>query len=76
MNNQSVYAILMISFITQGPRNCIGNRYAMLSAKIEVLRFIKAYKFTTSMKEKDIKMTISFTGKLSKKHMVSIEKRK
>lgn len=54
---------------------CIGNRFAMLSAKIEVMRFVKAYRFSTTMKEKDMKMKLSFTGKLSKKHLVSIEKR-
>lgn len=54
---------------------CIGNRYAMLSAKIEVMRFIKAYKFSTLIREKDVKMKLAFTGKLSRKHMVSIEKR-
>jgi hypothetical protein len=55
---------------------CIGKIYAMLSAKIEVLRFIQAYKFNTSIKEKEIKMKLAFTGKMSIKHMVSIEKRK
>lgn len=54
---------------------CIGKVYAMLSAKIEVLRFIRAYKFNTSIKEKEVKMKLAFTGKMSIKHMVSIEKR-
>lgn len=58
-----------------GPRMCIGNRYAMFSAKIEVMRFVQAYRFSTSMKESELKMKLAFTGKLSKKHMVSIEKR-
>lgn len=54
---------------------CIGNRYAMMSAKIETMRFIKAYKFSTKMEEKDIKMKLGFTGKLSGKHLVTIQKR-
>lgn len=58
-----------------GPRMCIGNRYAMMSTKIEVMRFIEAYKFATNLQEKDLKMKLAFTGKLSEKHMVSIEKR-
>lgn len=54
---------------------CIGARYAMISAKIEVMRFIKAYKFTTNMKESEIKMKLAFTGKMSTKHLVTIHKR-
>lgn len=75
--SQSHYSRLTnsILLIFQGPRNCIGNRYAMLSAKIEVMRFVKAFKFSTTMKATDLKMKLAFTGKLSRKHMVSIEKR-
>ena len=60
----------------QGPRMCIGKVFAMLSAKIEVLRFIRGYKFNTTIKEEQIKMKLAFTGKMSIKHMASIEKRK
>lgn len=42
-----------------GPRMCIGNRYAMISAKIETMRFIKAYKFTTKLEQKDLKMKLA-----------------
>ncbi|CRK94442.1 CLUMA_CG007949, isoform A [Clunio marinus] len=59
-----------------GPRMCIGNRYAMLTVKIEIMRLIKAYRFSTSIKEEEMKMKLSFTGKMSKKHMVTIEERK
>lgn len=58
-----------------GPRMCIGKVFAMLSAKIELMRFIKAYKFNTTLKEKEIKMKLAFTGKMSEKHRVSIERR-
>jgi hypothetical protein len=54
---------------------CIGKTFAMLSAKIETMRFIKAFKFNTKIKEEDIKMKLAFTGKMSIKHLVSIEKR-
>jgi cytochrome P450 len=58
-----------------GPRSCIGIKYAMISSKIELMRFLQAYKFSTNFKEKDLKMKLAFTGKLSVKHLVSIEKR-
>lgn len=54
---------------------CIGNRFANLSSKIEVMKFIKAFKFTTNLKEKDMKMKMALTGKMTEKHMVSIQKR-
>lgn len=54
---------------------CIGNRYAMISAKIELMAFLKAYKFSTKLKESELKMKLAFTGKLSTKHLVTIEKR-
>lgn len=58
-----------------GPRMCIGNRYAMLSAKIETMRMIKAFRFSTKLKESELKMKLAFTGKMSTKHLVTIEKR-
>lgn len=64
-----------LKMFSQGPRMCIGKIYAMLSAKIEVMRLIQAYKFSTRMKESEMKMKLAFTGKMSKKHLVSIEKR-
>lgn len=54
---------------------CIGNRFANLSTKVEVMKFIRAYKFNTNLTEKDMKMKMALTGKMSVKHTVSIEKR-
>lgn len=62
-------------FLQQGLRNCIGNRYAMVASKIFVAKLLKAYKFTTKLTEKDMKMKLTFTGKLASKYLVSIEKR-
>lgn len=58
-----------------GPRGCIGARFAMISAKVETLRLLRAYKFSTSLKASQIKMGLSLTGKLTCDHLVSIEKR-
>lgn len=58
-----------------GPRGCIGVKYAMFSAKVELIMFIKKFKFLTKLTHSDTRMKIVFTGKMISKHMVSIQKR-
>lgn len=47
----------------------------MIAAKTFLVKLLKAYKFTTKLTEKDMKLKLTFTGKLSSKYLVSIEKR-
>ncbi|CAG9797348.1 unnamed protein product [Chironomus riparius] len=58
-----------------GPRNCIGNRFAMIAAKTEIIRLLHAYKFSTKIKDTDIKQGLSLTSRLSVDYLMSIEKR-
>lgn len=58
-----------------GPKNCIGFRYAWLSAKSMLVTLLRSYKFSTKMTMKDMKFKIAFTGKLILEHTMTIEKR-
>lgn len=58
-----------------GPRGCIGTKFAMLAAKTETVRFIRAFKFNTSLRASQMKMGLSLTGKLTVDNLVSIERR-
>lgn len=58
-----------------GSRNCIGNRYTMLAAKVFIYELLKAYKFSTKIAEDDMKMKLAFVGKLATNYLFSIEKR-
>ena len=66
-------AILNISF--KSPRNCMGNRYAMIAAKVFVVELLKAYKFSTTVKIDKMKMKLAFVGRLNRNYSVSITKR-
>ncbi|KAG5674748.1 hypothetical protein PVAND_004699 [Polypedilum vanderplanki] len=72
VSNRDAYAFVPFGL---GPRGCIGARFAMISAKVETARLLRAYKFNTTLKESQIKMGLSLTGKLTCDHLVSIEKR-
>jgi hypothetical protein len=54
---------------------CIGYKYAILSAKIELMTLLKAFKFHTNMKMKDIKMSHIVSGKFTEHPKVSITRR-
>lgn len=58
-----------------GPRNCIGNRYAMISMKVMLCHLLVKYKLTTSMKMNDIRFKFEFLLKLDNKCMLKLEKR-
>lgn len=60
----------------KGLRNCIGNRYTIIASKVFIMELLKAYKFTTKLQQKDMKMKLAFTGKLASEYSVSITKRK
>lgn len=40
-----------------GSRNCIGMKYAMISAKITLAQLLRKYKFTTNLKFNEIEMS-------------------
>uniref|UniRef100_A0A336LEQ7 CSON007994 protein n=1 Tax=Culicoides sonorensis TaxID=179676 RepID=A0A336LEQ7_CULSO len=58
-----------------GSRNCLGNRYAMLSIKTGLIHLLTNYKFTTNLKMDDIKLKFSITLKLLNTNILKVEKR-
>lgn len=59
-----------------GPRNCVGIKYAWISVKIMLAGLLRKYQFKTDQKYADLRFKWDITLKLSKKHMVVVEKRK
>lgn len=47
----------------------------MIASKVFVMKLLRAFRFNTKLKERDMKMKLAFTGKLSAEYLVSIEKR-
>lgn len=58
-----------------GSRNCLGNRYAMLSIKTGLIHLLNEYKFSTNLKMDDIKLKFSITLKLLNTNLIKVEKR-
>lgn len=58
-----------------GKRNCIGHRYASISFKIMILKFLKNFKFSTSLKFNQIEFNRQIALKLFGQHLVSVQKR-
>lgn len=54
---------------------CIGYKYAILSAKIELMKLLRAFKFHTNLEMKDIKMSHIISGKFTQHPKVWIERR-
>jgi len=59
-----------------GLKNCIGNRYSMIAAKVFIAKLLKSFKFETSLQEEDMKMKLAFIGKLAVDYSVTISRRK
>ncbi|XP_070502163.1 cytochrome P450 4c21-like [Chironomus tepperi] len=59
-----------------GKRNCIGTRYAMLSMKTILLKFLQRYKVTTELKYNELRFKSTLTLQLIGKHLVQITERK
>lgn len=58
-----------------GLKNCIGHRYATISTKVMLIKFLQHYEFSSSLKEKDLKYKLTFSSKLAQDHKISIKKR-
>lgn len=58
-----------------GKRNCLGNRYAPVSFKIVIMKLLRSFKFSSSLKYEEIKFTRHIALKLIGPHSVSIQKR-
>ena len=58
-----------------GKRNCLGYKYASVSFKLVLLKLLRNFEYTTSLKLKEIKFTRQLALKLIGPHLVSIQKR-
>ncbi|XP_049285209.1 probable cytochrome P450 313a1 [Anopheles funestus] len=60
---------------SQGPRNCIGMKYAWISMKIFLCHVVRQYRIATDIKLSDIKFSLSLIMKLNTKHLIRLERR-
>lgn len=59
----------------EGPRNCIGEKYAMIVMKVMIAHLFRSYRFTTHLKMMDLKMRLDINVRLLNRHMVKIHRR-
>lgn len=69
---RSKYAYLPFSF---GPRQCVGQRYAMLNMRILIAHILMNYKLSTSLKLEDLTYILSLTTNIEQGCLVRIERR-
>lgn len=60
---------------SQGPRNCIGVRFAYISLKIMLAKMLRKYQFSTNLRMDDLKMRLEVTSKLIPGAYVTVEER-
>ncbi|XP_055298007.1 probable cytochrome P450 313a4 [Sitodiplosis mosellana] len=58
-----------------GPRNCIGMKYAMMSAKIVLANLLRRYKFTTKLKFQDLHFKMHIILEISNENALQLEER-
>ena len=58
-----------------GPRICIGKRYAMNNIKIVLCHFLRNFKVTTNLKYEELEFKNNITMRVAQGYMVKLEKR-
>lgn len=71
-DNRHLFSFLPFS---AGPRICIANKYSNIAIKIAIVKLLRKFKFTTTMKMQDIKLKSYISLKLCSEHLISLEKR-
>ena len=72
ISNRPTFSYLPFS---AGQRNCIAYTYSLLSLKIALVKILKTYKFSTSLKMEDLRFKSYISLKLCTEHLVKIIKR-
>ncbi|XP_023169188.2 probable cytochrome P450 313a4 [Drosophila hydei] len=73
-NLQSKHPYAYIPF-TKGIRNCIGWRYALISAKVTLAKLLRNFKFSTSFKFEDLYFVEDITIKLKTVPQLQVQRR-
>lgn len=58
-----------------GGRNCIGLHYSNLNTRMQLIKILAKYRFTTNMKYEELQMRYGITLKLDQEHLVQIHSR-
>ncbi|XP_055605422.1 cytochrome P450 4c21-like [Uranotaenia lowii] len=72
VKDRNPYAFLPFSI---GARNCIGERYGMISMKIMFIYIVRNFKLHTKLKHEELKYKFDITLKLNFPHAVQQERR-
>ena len=58
-----------------GPRNCIGMKYGMISAKITLAHLLRMYKFSTDLKFNEIEVSTHLVLDIENEKPLRVERR-
>lgn len=59
-----------------GPRNCIGLKFANITAKIVIAHLLRRYKFTSDLKLEDVRTKLHVVLEISNENPIKIKRRK
>ncbi|XP_055605424.1 cytochrome P450 4c21-like [Uranotaenia lowii] len=72
VKDRNPYAFLPFSI---GARNCIGERYGMISMKVMFIYIVRNFKLHTKLRHEDLKYRFDITLKLNFPHAIQLERR-
>ncbi|XP_058818546.1 probable cytochrome P450 313a4 [Topomyia yanbarensis] len=58
-----------------GSRNCLGLRYALMSMKIMMVHLVKNFRFTTNLRQEDLRFKFDALLRLEGEHLVQLVRR-
>ncbi|XP_065082900.1 cytochrome P450 4c21-like [Ochlerotatus camptorhynchus] len=58
-----------------GQRNCIGQRYAMMSLKVMVVQLLRSFRISTQLRYEDLRFQFGLLLELSSEYLVQFDKR-